>query len=136
MLTLLLLAATLTATTTSPELPPIVAPALDVSISIHPSSMDHYQLLKRKTPETYTCQALVSQAGTRVGLGTAELVVIPGTTEKTTRKLYDDYTMDFSVTLKSQHAEAVVTIKRGEQVIARQRSTVYISTTDVIVPVH
>ena len=127
MLTLLLL---LSVTVTPPDL---TAP--EVMISIHPSSMDSYQLLKRKTPDTYTCNALVTQAGTNVGYVSAELVVSPGTTEKITRRA-GEYELDFAVTLKNQRAEAVATVKRGDKVLTRQRSTVYLKMDEKAVPIR
>jgi hypothetical protein len=127
MLTLLLL---LAVTVTPPDL---TAP--EVRISIHPSSMDSYQLLKRKTPDTYTCTALVTQAGTEIGYVSAELVVRPGHPETVT-KYGGEYALDFSVTLKSQRAEAVATVKRGGKLLTRQRSTVYLKMDEGAVPIH
>jgi hypothetical protein len=123
------------AVTPSADIPELTAP--EVNISIRPSYMDSYQLLTRKTPQTYTCQAWVEQAGTpRVAYLNAELVVSPGKTEKISRQT-GEYAMDFEVTLKNNEAHAVVTVKRGERILTRQRSTVYLNTGQpVIVPVH
>ena len=67
------------AVTPAADIPELTAP--EVNISIRPSSMDEYQLLKRKTPQTYTCTAFVFQEGTHVAYAYAhaELVVSPGT---------------------------------------------------------
>jgi hypothetical protein len=120
-------------------LPPVVAnPDLvvpEVHITIHPSSMDSYQLLKRKTPDTYTCEAFVAEAGTHHAFVNAELVVVPGHTEKVSRQA-GEYGLDFSVTVKDRQAEADVTVKRGARVITRQRSTVYLNPYDGNVPLR
>ena len=131
MLTLLLILNA--AVTPAAPMPELTAP--EVYISIHPSSMDHYQLLKRKTPGTYTCTALVSQAGTNVAFVSAELVVNPGTTEKITKQ-GGDYTLDFAVTIKSQRAEAVATVKRGDKLVTRQRSTVFLNAGEGNIPLR
>ena len=132
MLTLLLIL-TAAVTPAAPQAVELTAP--DVFISIHPSSMDSYQLLKRKTPGTYTCTALVSQAGTNVAFASAELVVNPGTTEKITKQA-GEYTLDFGVTIKSQRAEAVATVKRGDKVVTRQRSTVFLNAGEGNIPLR
>jgi hypothetical protein len=120
-------------------LPPVVAnPDLnvpEVRISIHPSSMSSYQLLKRKTPDTYTCEAIVTDADTHHTFVNAELVVLPGHTEKVSRQA-GEYGLDFSVTVKDRQAEADVTVKRGAKVITRQRSTVYLNLYDGNVPLR
>jgi len=122
------------AVTPAANIPDLTAP--EVNISIRPSSMDEYQLLKRKTLQTYTCTAFVFQEGTHAAYAHAELVVSPGTTEKVTKQS-GEYGMDFSVTLKHNHAEALVTVKRGDKVVTRQRSTVYLNTGEPeIIPVH
>jgi len=118
------------AVTTAPEL---TVP--EVTISIHPSSMDSYQLLERKTPGTYTCTALVSQAGTNTAFVSAELVVTPGRTEKVTKQA-GEYALDFSVSVKSQRAEAVVTVKRGDKVLTRQRSSVFLNAGEGNIPLR
>jgi len=122
------------AITPAAPIPDLTAPEVDVSI--RPSYLDEYQLLKRSTPETYTCQAIVKQAEGHAIYASADLVVSPGKTEKVSRK-NGDYTVDFAVTLKNNRAESIVTVKRGETVLTRQRSTVYLNTRDpVIIPVH
>ena len=122
MLTLLLLAISLAA----PAAPPAVSPAIEVTIDIHPSSADHYQLLKRRpTPDTFTCQANVMEAESHRLYGDLNLVVGPGESDHTT-KTFGDYTMTFGVSLKNNRADAVVEVKRGEQLITRQRSIVHL----------
>ena len=132
MMTFLLLAAI----TLNPPEPPVVGPGFEVRIDIHPSYMDHYQLLKaRRTPSTFTCTAEVFEVGTNRIYGSADLAVLPGHNEKTTQT-FGDYTMTFSVKLNTYRAEADVTVKRGEQLITRQRSTVYVRANEGIVPLN
>jgi len=126
---LLLLATTLT------PAPAATQPAFDVSISIQPSSMDHYQLLRRKTPDTFTCVAEVMAPGAGVAYGRAELVLLPGKADKVT-KAFGPYSMDFSVRLKNNRAHADVTVKRGDQVVSRQRSTVFLRMDEGAVPLR
>ena len=133
MLTLVLLAASILAPSPST---PILTPAFDVSVSIAPSSLDHYQLLRRKTPETFTCRAWVSDASSNSGFGWAELVVTPGSSAQTTKALAEGYTMEFSVTLKASRADSVVTIKRGERLITRQRSAVHLEQAEGNIPLR
>lgn len=114
------------------DIPELTAP--EVRISVHPSFMDSYQLLKRKTPQTYTCTAFVMQAETHIGYLKAELVVSSGTTEKVSKK-FGEYGLDFAVTVKNQMAETVVTVKRGDRVLTRQSSTVSLNIQDArVVP--
>ena len=80
MLTLLLLAATLSSPARMPE---ILAP--EVMVTIAPSSMDEFQLLKRKTPETYTCTLSVRDADTKSASIGADLVLRPGQSDKVSR---------------------------------------------------
>ena len=126
----------LVATTIIPKPAAAVAPtAFDVSINIQPSSMDHYQLLRRKTPDTFTCVAEVQAPEPAAAFGRAELVLLPGQSDKVT-KVFGPYSMDFSVRLKNNRAQAEVTVKRGEQIVSRQRSTVFIRTDEGVVPLR
>jgi hypothetical protein len=106
--------------------------ATEVGVSIQPSSMSPYQLLKRKTPDTYTCRADVLQAEGHVINLSAEMAVATGSTQQTTRR-NGEYELEFSVTLKNNRAESVVAVKRGEKLLTRQRSTVYINTRDPVI---
>jgi hypothetical protein len=128
MLTLLLLISVLSLPT---DMPDITAP--EVIVTIAPSSMDRYQLLKRKTPDTYTCRVTVRDAESDSPAIRAELV-LSGGSDKVTRRI-GDYTIDFSVTMKLQKAETDVTVKRSERVLTRQRSTVSFQSGQKIVPV-
>ena len=122
----------LVATTLTPTPAPT---AFDVSIYIQPSSMDHCQLLRRKTPNTFTCGADVIAPGPDGAYGHAELVLLPGQADKVTKE-FGEYSMDFSVRLKNNRAQAEVTVKRGDQIVSRQRSTVFIRTDEGIVPLR
>ena len=132
MLTLLLLALSLAAPA---EIPDLEAP--EVSVTIQPSSMDAYQLLRRQTPDTYTCQALVTEAGTHRLYVAAQLTALAGHTEKVTRQA-GDYSLEFAVKMGKAQADTTVTVKRGDKVLTRQRSTVYLKPMqdDGIIPVH
>jgi hypothetical protein len=126
----------LVATTLIPAPAPAAAPtAFDVSIYIQPSSMDHYQLLRRKTPNTFTCGADVYAPQPEGVSGHVELVLLPGQSDKVT-KVFGPYSMDFSVRLQNNRAHAEVTVKRGDQIVSRQRSTVFIRTDEGIVPLR
>ena len=115
------------------ERPELTAPEIHVSIA--PSLYDRYQLLRRKTPGTFTCTASVSQAETRYGYLAAELVLQPGESDKVTKR-QGEYSLDFAVTIKNQRADALVTVKRGEKLLTRQRSTVYLKTDEGVVPLR
>ena len=130
MLTLLYLAATVLA---APEPPVITAP--EVIVTIAPSTHDEYQLLKRKTPDTYTCQAMVRDAETRGAMLHAELGLLPNQSDRVVRAA-GEYTLEFAVTMRAKTAHAVVTVKRGDKMITRQRSTVSLDRDPAIMPVR
>lgn len=129
MLTLLYLTATLLAT--PPE--PFVINAPEVIVSIAPSTHDEYQLLTRKTPDTYTCSAVVRDAEVRAVVMRSELVLLPNQSDREVRK-FGDYTLEFAVTMKTKSAHAEVTVKRGDKVLTRQRSTVSLDSDPPIKP--
>ena len=129
-LTLLYLTATLLAT---PELPVINAP--EVIVTIAPSTHDEYQLLKRKTPDTYTCKVMVRDAETRAAALHAELVLVANQSDREVRK-FGEYTLDFAVTMKGKTAQAEVTVKRGDKMLTRQRSTVSLDSQPGIIPIR
>lgn len=133
MLTLLLtLASVLTQAPT--DIPDLTTP--EVLVSIQPSVMaDSYQLLRRKTPETFTCRADVTQPGTHITYLAANLVLLPGETQRTVSQMRD-YTLEFAVTLRDRRAETLVTVKRGEKLLTRQRSTMILQTPPAFVPAH
>ena len=128
MLTLLYLAATLLA---APATPVINAP--EVFVTIAPSTHDEYQLLKRKTPDTYTCHAMVRDAETRGAALHAEVVLLPNQSDRVVRTS-GEYTLEFAVTMKTKTAQAVVTVKRGDKMITRQSSTVSLDRDPAIMP--
>jgi hypothetical protein len=115
------------------QIPEITAP--EVYVSIQPSWMEPYQLLRRKTPDTYTCRATVTQAETSAIYLSAELFLHPGETQKTSRTVAG-HTLDFAVTMKNRRAESVVTVRRGEKLLTRQRSTIYLPTPEGVVPLR
>jgi hypothetical protein len=51
-------------------------------------------------------------------------------------KRQGEYSLDFAVTIKNQRADALVTVKRGEKLLTRQRSTVYLKTDEGVVPLR
>lgn len=132
-LTLLLALASVLAAQQPAAVPELTAP--EVYVSIRPSSFDTYQLLRRRTPETFTCSASVTQAETHHLYVAAELVLRAGESDKVTRT-EGEYTLDFAVTMKKQRADTLVTVKRGEKVLTRQRSTMYLQTPEGVVPLH
>lgn len=125
----------LVATTQIPSPAAEPQPVFDVSIYIQPSSMDRYQLLRRKMPSTFTCRADVFAPGPNGAYGHAELVLLPGHSDKVTKE-FGNYSMDFSVSLKNNRAHAEVTVKRGDQIVSRQRSTVFLRADEGIVPLR
>ena len=115
------------------QTPELTAP--EVYVSIRPSSMDSYQLLRRRTPETFSCRAEVTQSGSHSLFLSADLVLLAGETQHVTTKRLD-YTLEFAVTMKDRRAETIVTVKRGETLLTRQRSTMILQTPEAIVPVR
>ena len=85
--------------------------------------------------EDATTATELAEAGTNVAFVSAELVVNPGTTEKITKQ-GGDYTLDFAITIKSQRAEAVATVKRGDKLVTRQRSTVFLNAGEGNIPLR
>ena len=134
MLTLLLLAVSLAVPA---EIPDLEAP--EVYVTIRPSTMDEFQLLRRATPYTYTCEAMVLQAEAKPRriYVSAKLVAVPGQTETTTQRA-GEYTLDFAVKMGRSQADATVTVTRGDKVITRQRSTIQVTAPQQagIIPLH
>jgi hypothetical protein len=134
MLTLLLLAAVIV--TPAQATPEINTP--EVIITIAPSSMDSFQLLRRRrSPDTYTCEALVREATSNQPWIHAELILLPGTSDTITERV-GDYSLEFTVKMMTMQANTTVTVKRGDKVLTRQRSTVYLRPmpSGRIIPVH
>ena len=115
--------------------PPLEVP--EVQVSIQPSSMDSIQLLRRQTPDTYTCEAAVFEAGTNHVYLVARLTALPGKTETVTKHAAD-YALEFTVKMTAIAAQTTVTVKRGDKMLTRQRSTVYLKPVleDRNVPLH
>jgi hypothetical protein len=100
-------------------------PPMAVSVNVQPSVMDAYQLLTRKTPETYTCSAFVLEVGTHQMLANAQLVVLPGKTE-TTRSTHGDYGVEFTMKINAagDRADAHVIVRRSDTIVSEQRSMI------------
>jgi hypothetical protein len=104
--------------------PPTIAEPLEVHVGIAPSIYDSMQLLKRATPNTYTCDALVIDDAKRV-VAFAKLVAEPGRKE-TTKRVNGDFEVEFGVLIApvGDHAETRVTVRRSGSVIMRQSSKI------------
>lgn len=115
----------LLAATLPGEKTPLVSPAFEIRVVVAPSSTDQYQLLKRKTPETYSCSAMVAAPDTVYTYATANLVASPGKKESVTRRFSDEYELKFTVTVDARnlHAKTVTEISREGVVLTRQSST-------------
>ncbi len=122
---LVLAAASILGAAPPDALPP--APAFNIVIDVHPTSMETYQLLRRPTPWTYTCSAVVTTFPADRRIQTrAFLNAEPGKPETITQAFGDDYSMKFTVTVSSTKPEAtaVVEVSRAGQPVARQESRV------------
>lgn len=115
----------------------VLAPPLEIRISVLPSATDPYQLLKRPSPSTYSCSAVVIEAGTNHLLGSAQLVVGRGdrqTTKRSAGGLQTEFTV--SVTAKGERADAEVVVTRGAEVLTKQRTSMsLLLPSEKIVPV-
>src|SRR5207253_11181107 len=108
------------------------APAIGINIDVHPSIADEYQLLKRPTPNTYTCLAIVFDAQSKKALtGFGRLVVAPGKSESA-RSTGGEYDVEFTVKINpatnvnapADRADAHVTVRHNDVIVAEQRSTI------------
>lgn len=104
-------------------------PPLAIVVDVAPSSNDPIQLLTRKTPDTFTCQATVMKPeivdrAMHVYAG-IELVVAPGKRDTLTRK-GEDFDVRFTVAVSKARDRAAteVAILRGEEVLHLQKSDV------------
>ncbi len=102
-----------------------VSPAFEISIDVHPSSSEPYQLLRRTTPSTYTCTATVTTPGT-TSLHQSQIIAEPGTPEETRQKFGDGFQLKFNVSVSrtGNEARAVAEISRDGQILARQSSQI------------
>ena len=113
------------------------APPFAMHVDVQPSTMDEYNLLTRKTPQTYTCSVLVYQIGTRVALSAPHLVVLPGKSE-TQSATSSGYTVEFTaaISANSDRAYTRVIVKHADTVLNDQDSTVIFTRQARNVPVH
>ena len=97
---------------------------VEVRVDIAPSILDPMQLLKRPTPETYTCNAVVMDDNKQI-VGFAKLVAEPGHREITTHT-NGDVKVEFAVMIApaGDRAETKVTVSRSGTVFMRQSSIV------------
>ncbi len=109
---------------TSSTQPPEIKEPLEVRVGIAPSIYDSMQLLKRATPETYTCDAAVLTDDKHV-VGSAKIIAEPGRRE-TTKKVNGEMEVEFGVLIApaGDRAETKVTVRRSGSVIMRQSSTI------------
>ena len=100
---------------------------LGANVQIGPSTGDPFQLLRRATPDTYTCRAFVHYANDPTeSFAALELVVAPGHHETKSLKARGlDVTFTVGVSKASDRAVTQVTAKRGgDQYVLNQRSEV------------
>lgn len=99
---------------------------LGVRVSIAPSTHDPYQLLRRETPETYKCRAVVyTVADETKGIAAPEVVVAAG--ERQSRTVTDRglrVTFTAAISKGNDRAATEVEIKRGEKIVFQQNSDV------------
>ncbi len=103
-----------------------VPPLLGANVQIGPSTNDPYQLLRRATPDTYTCRALVHDANDRTyALASLEVVVAPGERQSDTVTVAGvKATFTVGLSKNSDRAVTQVTAQRGEQYLLNQRSEI------------
>ena len=99
---------------------------LGAHVTVAPSTRDPYQLLRRPTPETYTCRAVVYDADDpQYGFASLEVVVAAGQKQSqsvTVKGLTSTFTVGISK--ENHHAVTQVTAKRGEKFVLNQRSEI------------
>src|SRR6185503_3153965 len=99
---------------------------LGVQVTIAPSTHDPYQLLRRATPETYTCRAFVYDAtNERYGFASPEVIVAAGERQTTTERADGlEVTFTVGVSKENDRAATEVVAKRGDKIVLRQKSDV------------
>jgi hypothetical protein len=99
---------------------------LGVQISIAPSGHDEYQLLRRATPDTYTCRAFIYDAtNERYGFADPQVIVAAGERQTTTESRDGlEVTFTVAVSKENDRAAAEVVAKRGDKIVLRQKSDV------------
>lgn len=102
------------------------ATPLGAHVTVAPSTRDPYQLLRRATPDTYTCRALVYDADNpQFAFASLDVVVAPGGKESKSITV-QGLTSTFTVGISKDNDRAVtqVTAKRGEKFVLNQRSEI------------
>jgi hypothetical protein len=103
---------------------------LGVRVSVAPTSNDSYQLLRRATPDTYTCSASVYDAtDERYGFVAPEVIVAAGE-RQTKTEVRDGFEVTFTVAVSKANDRAAteVVAKRGEKIVLRQKSDIVLRT--------
>ena len=103
---------------------------LGVRVSVAPSAQDEYQLLRRATPDTYTCRADVYDAtDERYGFVAPEVFVAAGERQtKTETRDGLEVTFTVAVSKANDRAATEVVAKRGEKIVLRQKSDIALRT--------
>jgi len=99
---------------------------LGVRVSVQPSTLDPYQLLRRTRPETYTCRASVYDATQeRFEFAAPEVIVAAGE-RQTAVEVKDGLEVIFTVAVsrQSDRAATEVMAKRGDKIVLQQKSDV------------
>ncbi len=102
------------------------ATPLGVRVTVAPSQRDPYQLLRRVTPETYRCSAVVYDAtDERRGFASPEVIVAAGERQSKTVVVEGlEVTFSVAVSRGNDRAATEVVGKRGEKIVLRQKSDV------------
>jgi hypothetical protein len=103
---------------------------LGVRVSVAPSAHNEYQLLRRATPDTYTCRASVYDAtDERYGFVAPEVIVTAGE-RQTKTEVRDGLEVTFTVAVShaNDRAATEVVAKRGEKIVLRQKSDIVLRT--------
>ena len=103
---------------------------LGVRVSVAPSVHDEFQLLRRATPDTYTCRASVYDAtDERYGFVAPEVIVAAGERQtKTEARDGLEVTFTVAVSKDNDRAATEVVAKRGEKIVLRQKSDIVLRT--------
>lgn len=101
----------------------------EISVDVLPSSQaGEFQLLRRGTPETYTCRAYVGPAGEKKTFFAPKLVLLPGEHRAATQNA-GPYSATFSVSINkpTDRADVAVDVTKNGILVARQRSTLWLA---------
>jgi hypothetical protein len=110
------------------ERPVPTIPPVGIEVTVQPSAMDAYQLLRRATPSTYTCEVYITKPGTKGVFATSKVIVKPGEKETSTIKTKQfDATFSVRVNRSRNRAAAEVVISREGTVMFEQKSYINLS---------